>query len=573
MLAGHLDRLDESSVARSNEEDSSNNGSRSNIDSSLSDSNVTGTTLSPKESAEVEIIANIMSNQVFWLKMTVLFVLFGATIVVAAAIYLGTQRSEANAFEASFNEDAEKVFDTFTFNVERKLGALDAFSVAITSLAADTGAAWPNFTMPDFEFRAANALELVDAASITLLPYVDADSRLGWEAYSVENVQWVQDSLAFQETVVGGRKLSTPTIQNGIADRIYLLEDGKKKVDETPGPYFPMWQHYPAIPDIVNYDLFLNDNFHDGILDMYNHKEAVLSKIWDLGEANEVFVNFLEAWEAESGSLHDLPVSKLFYPVFDSLNADHEIVAMLAAVVNWKTYFEQVLPPHAIGLIVVLRNECDQEVTYRIDGEAAFFLGKGDLHDTQYDYLGQTRKFSDLIKPNDRRIERLTDVNLDTDYCPYTLAAYPSEDLEDLFVTNNAVIYTVSVVIIFFFTGAMFLLYDGIVQRRQKMVMKRAVQSRAIVSSLFPAAVRDRLFRNEDSTTSKSQNDGNAKGFKKRGDGATKTRLKSLLHDTNPQQEQKPAHELRPIADLFPHTTVMFADIAGFTRWSSGTFF
>ena len=28
-------------------------------------------------------------------------------------------------------------------------------------------------------------------------------------------------------------------------------------------------------------------------------------------------------------------------------------------------------------------------------------------------------------------------------------------------------------------------------------------------------------------------------------------------------------YETKPIADLFPHTTVMFADIAGFTAWSS----
>ena len=81
------------------------------------------------------------------------------------------------------------------------------------------------------------------------------------------------------------------------------------------------------------------------------------------------------------------------------------------------------------------------------------------------------------------------------------------------------------------------------------MVMKRAVQSRAIVSSLFPAAVRERLFRNDDSTGSRKKE--------------AKNRIKTFLSDAN--QEQKPVTELKPIADLFPHTTVMFADIAGFT--------
>jgi hypothetical protein len=296
MLGGQLDHLDKNPVENSNEEDSSNTGSRpnSNLNSSLGYSNATGAV--PKESAEAKIIATQLSKQVFWLKMTVIFVLVAAALSVAAAVYLTTQRSEVKTFKASFNDNANKVFDTFKFNVERKLrklGALDALSVAITSLAVDTGAAWPNFTMPDFEFRAANTQELADAA-LALLPYVDAGTCLGWEAYSVENPQWVQDSLAFQETVVSCRQLSTPTIQNETADEIYHIEEGKKKVDETSGHYFPMWQHYPAIPDVVNYDLFSNDNFHDGMLDTYTHHGVVISKIWELGEANEVFVQFLE---------------------------------------------------------------------------------------------------------------------------------------------------------------------------------------------------------------------------------------------------------------------------------------
>jgi class 3 adenylate cyclase len=194
-------------------------------------------------------------------------------------------------------------------------------------------------------------------------------------------------------------------------------------------------------------------------------------------------------------------------------------------------------------------------------------MGKGDLHDTHYDYLGQKMTFEELIRPEDRRIERFTEVTLSSEYCPYILNVYPSADLENNYVTNNATIYTVVIVVIFAFTGVLFLLYDFVVERRQRNVMKRAVQSRAIVSSLFPAAVRERLFRNDDSTGSKHNGDGRAKGFKKRSD-ANKTSIKNFMHDSSPQ-EHKPVHELRPIADLFPHTTVMFADIAGFTRWSS----
>jgi class 3 adenylate cyclase len=43
----------------------------------------------------------------------------------------------------------------------------------------------------------------------------------------------------------------------------------------------------------------------------------------------------------------------------------------------------------------------------------------------------------------------------------------------------------------------------------------------------------------------------------------TKTRLRSFLNDGEPSESSK------PIADLFTDTTVLFADIAGFTAWSS----
>jgi hypothetical protein len=44
----------------------------------------------------------------------------------------------------------------------------------------------------------------------------------------------------------------------------------------------------------------------------------------------------------------------------------------------------------------------------------------------------------------------------------------------------------VAAVLIFVFTSLVFLLYDRLVERRQQKVMSTAMQSSAIVSSLFP---------------------------------------------------------------------------------------
>jgi class 3 adenylate cyclase len=98
----------------------------------------------------------------------------------------------------------------------------------------------------------------------------------------------------------------------------------------------------------------------------------------------------------------------------------------------------------------------------------------------------------------------------------------------------------------------MFVAYDRLVERRQKIVLKKAKQSSAIVSSLFPKNVRDRLMKENEVD-------------KKRNFLAPNHRLKNFLGgDTETQDEA--AHA---IADLFPHCTVLFADIVGFTAWSS----
>lgn len=140
------------------------------------------------------------------------------------------------------------------------------------------------------------------------------------------------------------------------------------------------------------------------------------------------------------------------------------------------------------------------------------------------------------------------------------------------YLTSNPIYITVGAVMIFVFTSAVFLLYDFYVERRQKKVMTTAVRTNAIVSSLFPSVVRDRLYQTEDSH---NENTDKKTMFKL---ANSKARLKTFLSDGSSsgigdmdETEAGGVMQLKsaPIAELFPETTVMFADIAGFTAWSS----
>jgi hypothetical protein len=118
--------------------------------------------------------------------------------------------------------------------------------------------------------------------------------------------------------------------------------------------------------------------------------------------------------------------------------------------------------------------------------------------------------------------------------CPFHLRVFPSQTTKNNSETNQPVLFTVCAVLIFAFTSLIFVCYDWMVERRQKKLMTTAAQSSAIVSSLFPETVRDRLFRtSQDDTQSTST--------------TTKNRKSNVSS--------------HPIADFYPHATVLFADM------------
>ncbi|CAB9513750.1 Receptor-type guanylate cyclase gcy [Seminavis robusta] len=112
---------------------------------------------------------------------------------------------------------------------------------------------------------------------------------------------------------------------------------------------------------------------------------------------------------------------------------------------------------------------------------------------------------------------------------------------------------------------------------------KAATDSQAIVSSFFPAQFRERLLqeRNQkvgDATTkdaTKDATDNNTSSSNNVGGGFSilpKAQLKRFLDNGSGEMQSRGNPMLQssaPLADLYPNCTVLFADIAGFTSWSS----
>jgi class 3 adenylate cyclase len=103
---------------------------------------------------------------------------------------------------------------------------------------------------------------------------------------------------------------------------------------------------------------------------------------------------------------------------------------------------------------------------------------------------------------------------------------------------------------VFLLTIFTFFCFNNVVERRQHLLSREAAQSAAIVSSLFPKQVRDKLMQEQEKNLT--------------GKLAPTNRLKSFLSNVDMGEIGK-----NQLADLFPHCSVIFSDIAGFTAWSS----
>lgn len=174
----------------------------------------------------------------------------------------------------------------------------------------------------------------------------------------------------------------------------------------------------------------------------------------------------------------------------------------------------------------------------------------------------------------------------ESDSSGYKIDLYVTEPFDEISTSNFA--FAVALVAILLFVAVAFLLYDAFVHHRTHKVVSAAAKSDAILSSLYPSVVRDRLFAQteEDAkkerapltrTTSTGALTSATAVAKKseRGKYAPKSRLKNYLADgqvesaDNDRKDSVVAFKSKPIADLFPATTIMFGDIAGFTAWSS----
>ncbi|GKY90443.1 hypothetical protein MPSEU_000018100 [Mayamaea pseudoterrestris] len=260
----------------------------------------------------------------------------------------------------------------------------------------------------------------------------------------------------------------------------------------------------------------------------------------------------LEGKQAEYfGFVHSLNAS---IAVIEELNAQPLTANDLAnGLLPYQTYFQALDMP---GVIIILNSSCAKAVTYMLnENGGATLLGEGDLHDPDYDF---TQQIFPLEQANDAASKR---------NCRYSMILYASAmvyAIDSPLLVN----FTIGIACGIFAIIVIFRYLDFTSFRGSTKIITAALQANSILTSLFPKIVRDRMIAEQQLQMPLKNAPASNSIMAEMMQGA------ASVHGTAAEEEGSEfgdglVHRDKPIADLFPETTIMFADIAGFTAWSS----
>ncbi|KAG7363095.1 family 3 adenylate cyclase [Nitzschia inconspicua] len=593
-------------------------------------------------------IAKNQATVVFWSRLVAIccLILLGASLIFAVMQISSNQAEEA--FLRDFQMLSQAIGKTWQTRVTALFINMDALAVDVS--LATTSMTWPFVTIPEYSAYATSLRNSQPAIiSTALVPLVNQSDRIPYELHVIDHGEWINAPLEWQAQYAGevgdkidrdgmqrGRRKTSSEVAlvNGVADQIYKFDptSGKDVVDVGPSPFYPIRLIDPLEKiEAINYNIASDPIWQSSVVNAVEKGTAVLGPT---GSNVEAFTR-----TSTQSSL-----VTLVYPVFDSLPGNGKAVGVLSALLDWIVLMQGISPHQGQAICCVVENSCNQTFTLIVNGDNVSILGEGDLHDQAF------RKHSDayIMSEGLESLQRATVSQISFDEptpCQYKMTLYPTVASKYTYESDAARKIAIVTGAVFIFVFAVFVVFDCVQERRNRKMKRTAQEARAIVSSLFPANVRDRLFESNREKEKQRRKEIKEEKWRQRREKRKKQKANTKLHDDRPMDivakndtsipkkrgsgflsvqtvqqimielEDKggfesddddvvlplsnqnpgvvshPKHRLKtflngnqlsgvsasasseeaanPIADLFPHTTVLFADIVGFTAWSS----
>jgi hypothetical protein len=568
---------------------------------------------SSQKEAEKDRIATTETIVVRSTKILVIVILTATAVTLSVLISRDVTQYEADLFESSYSDGSHAILDKFQSNLEGVIETINVLGMQLTSWSQVSNSSWPAIALPDFEVHAGNARLMSGVLTLSVISIIENPQQQPvYEAFVQENLDWIGN----EET------------RSTVYPNIFRIENDGQVPETFCNPCLPYWQSSPALTSAVNFNTGSSSLLIEEVQLALGSNQVLLGK--DLNLTNtpleELFPEQIE------------PMLPIYIPIFGSFEEDRTTQALISTMIGWSTLLQGLLSPDEEGYVVVIENVCSGALTFEINGGVSTFISRGDFHEDKYDKYQASFTFDQLFKDGGS----VPWTRVYDDYCPYMLNVYPSQDLRDSYESNRALLYTLAVALLFAVTLIFFLVFNRVVEYRQRKVMQRALEARAVVASLFPAGVREKLLKDQrdnlkeqgkkekekkalvdkvpapvpvpspdpSSSVDSDDNDGDdkfdneadekktpswgrrpprnlvrrssmrkmVKGRSVRRFGTndqSSAKIKSFLNENMEDTAGKNDTEIdiasleKPIADLYPDTTVYFADIAGFTSWSS----
>eukprot|EP00934_Nitzschia_sp_Nitz4_P003459 Nitzschia sp. Nitz4//scaffold506_size4488//37//3349//NITZ4_009244-RA/size4488-snap-gene-0.0-mRNA-1//-1//CDS//3329553613//3449//frame0 len=535
-----LDTLEEGSVGA---ESSSNRGSTTNTDTTERD--------------EIQEVRNVSKRETFRVSLWRM-IATGVLVLTAAAVTLTTyfflERQQNDSFETQFDQFSRTVADAAMDQMERARISQWAFTRSMSAYVhSNHKGAWPFFHMPLYpmygnDLRDQGRLEVA-------VPFmrVERDQLQEWEAFVTKNHEDVITEAHMTQDGNLDRLVDNAT--STYVDYVFKFGPDGPVPDDDRDTYWPSIDFAPAprTYGLVNWNIasssvygplidVMLDMKYEAVLSPVKPYEAAPGLVFSIEEHEEMHsdLNILDGSSASPHTFWSVPIHE------DPTDVNSRIVAAHFTSMAWDVFMLGLLPEGVKGITVVLDNSCDQSFTFNLDGPRVYYVGEGDFHDRNYDYL---ETYQDLMEGSYSHPNFTTN----TGHCRYSMRIYASDSFTSSLEKRIPMIFAIVVACFFGMVAGVFYMYDVFVQRRNEKLVNNAARSNAIVASLFPSNIRDRLL-NVNQQSADIRRKSGALGLKGFMSGEMEAQ-----DDTNS----------KPLADLFLECTVMFADIAGFTAWSS----
>mmetsp|Transcript_20032 Transcript_20032/g.35262 ORF Transcript_20032/g.35262 Transcript_20032/m.35262 type:complete len:1107 (-) Transcript_20032:235-3555(-) len=486
-----------------------------------------GLASSTRERMEKEMQSSIAKKEeriVFFVRVLILVAIVCSAMTVTIAVYFFASAADTASFEAEYFEFARDVETLVVWEVKYNMALVQQLGGTTTSTALMTNQTFPFVTQPHFEITGGFVDGMGGIMMALSAPLIAASERETWEEYSVANQDWIQESARLKVVYEKHRdplhgtiqdhehdRLLQSSISDKIPDMIWEWKGDEKVVANATSQdqlFAPLWQSSPAEHSTVNVDLLSDGNISQLFTAMMHAKETVMSPGLEIGNLFDWMFDPVEKFRKAE------PHAYIMEPMYSNYTEQEEPVGFLLALTSYRNLFTRLLPDGVNGMYCVITDTCGNAMTFVLNGADAVFLGYDDVHEGYEEY--EIAFPLELYEHED--VEGL---------CAHEIHIYPSFTMVTAYKTNNPAIYTSIVALAFGLTSLLLVIYDRLVTRRQERTKNAALR---VVSSLFPSNVQDKV-------------------------------LKGAIDG--------PSEASNVIASFFPATTVMFADISGFTAWAS----